>query len=182
MAPNEGTGAQGPTLTPVVPGDAPPAAVPAAPAHVRTPSRRALVAALVVWAAAVAVITLRPAAQYDGQVDLVRQVTDWLVAHGVPLTFALVEALANVAMFVPLGVLLVLLAAPADRRAPAARRLVVRITLVSAAVSTGIEVAQALWLPSRVPTVQDVVMNTAGAAAGAIATLVVLRRRERTPS
>ncbi len=139
-----------------------------------------LVAALVVWAASVAVVTLRPSSDYDGQLDLVRRVTDWLVTHGIPLTFALVEALANVAMFVPLGVLLVLLAAAPAGRSARGLRLMVRVALVGLAISTGIEVAQALWLPSRVATVQDVVMNTLGAAAGAWATLVVLDRRART--
>ncbi len=145
--------------------------------HPVSTARGPLVVALVAWAGLVAAITLRPASTLDGQVDLARRVTDWLQAHGVPLTYGLVEALANVAMFVPLGALLVLLTTHPSGLA----RTVLRASVVGLAISTGIEVAQALWLPSRVPTVRDVVMNILGAATGALCALVVLARRARLP-
>lgn len=79
----------------------------------------------------------------------------------------LIEALANVAMFVPLGLLL-----------PAATRLRPWTAVpVGAAFSTLIELSQLAFLPHRQPTVQDVVMNTLGAAIGAVVVLTVRRRR-----
>ena len=115
-------------------------------------------------------------------VDLVARVTAWLTAHGVPLSYEVVEAGANVVMFIPLGVLGTLLARPADADAagpsagPSLARALLRAAAWGAALSTAIEVTQLVWLPSRVPTVQDVVMNTTGAVLGALA-LSLPRRR-----
>ena len=47
------------------------------------------------------------------------------------------------------------------------------VTLAGCALSVAIELTQNL-LPGRVPTVQDVVMNTAGALLGAVLVTVVL--------
>jgi VanZ family protein len=126
---------------------------------------------LTAWFVAVAVVTLHPAPASQDVVDLVGRVTAWLTAHGVPLSYEVVEAAANVVMFVPLGVLGTLLARPADAEAaghsPGLARTLLRAAAWGAALSTAIEVTQLLLLPSRVPTVQDVVMNTTGAVLGA---------------
>lgn len=69
------------------------------------------------------------------------------------------EALANVAMFVPLGLLLPL-ACP--------RAYLSVLLLLTGTASLGIELTQYVLLPDRVPALLDVVMNTAGAAAGLV--------------
>ena len=134
-------------------------------------SRAALWAMLTAWLVAVAVVTLHPAPASAEVVDVVARLTAWLTAHGVPLSYEVVEAGANVVMFIPLGVLGTLLARPADADAacPSAGlvRTLLRAAAWGAALSTAIEVTQLVWLPSRVPTVQDVVMNTTGAVLGA---------------
>ena len=82
------------------------------------------------------------------------------------------EALANVVMFLPLGLLLPL----------ALPRAYLSVLLAGAAVaSLAIEVTQYLVLPDRVPALLDVVMNTAGAAAGLVLGGDIRRaaRRER---
>lgn len=133
---------------------------------------------LAAWSVAVALVTLHPAPASQDVVDLVGRVTAWLTAHGVPLPYEVVEAGANVVMFVPLGVLGTLLARPSDEDAREhLARTLLRAAAWGAALSTLIETAQLLWLPSRVPTVQDVVMNTTGAVLGALLVSVSLRRR-----
>jgi len=96
-------------------------------------------------------------------------VVAWLSDHGVPVTYLGVEAVANVVMFVPFGVLVGLLA-------PA--RAWWAVVLLGAATATLIETVQ-LWLPTRYPTVQDVVMNTLGAAVGVGVPAAVAHVRER---
>ncbi|WP_146243291.1 VanZ family protein [Curtobacterium sp. MCBD17_021] len=96
--------------------------------------------------------------------------------RGAPSWFGyeLFESLANVAFFVPLGLLVVLLAGARWWWAGAAAGL-----LVSAAIETG----QALFLPARVATIDDVVANTMGAVVGALLGVVLLgvgARRRRS--
>lgn len=96
---------------------------------------------------------------------------DWLHGIGLPtaVDLGVVEPLANVAMFVPLGLLL-----------PTATRLRPWLAIgVGAAFSTLIECSQLVFLPDRVASVLDVVMNTLGAAIGAVVVLAV-RARGRT--
>ncbi|WP_124342391.1 VanZ family protein [Cellulomonas algicola] len=132
--------------------------------------RRALVAVLVVYLAGVARLTLWPEPAPDATFGLVRTVLAWLQERGLPVTYAGTEAVANVVLFVPFGLLVGVLL----RRAWWA-------VALGAATSAAIELAQRAFLPSRVPTVQDVVMNTLGAALG-VAVLLVARRvaRRRT--
>ena len=143
--------------------------------------RAALLVVLGAYLALVARMTLRPEPAEPETFDLVRQVIAWLAERGAPVTYEGVEAVSNVLMFVPFGVLVGLLL---DWRR--------RWTLVvgaACATSTGIELAQRAFLPSRVPTVQDVVLNTGGAAVG-LALLAAAhavrararRRREPGPS
>lgn len=119
--------------------------------------RTALRAALAVYLLAVAVITLRPAGPDDGALDVARRVIAWLEGTGLPVTFEGVEAVANVVMFVPFGVLVGLLL----------HRPWWVVVLLGTATSVLIETVQR-WLPTRYPTLQDVVMNTLGAAVGVV--------------
>jgi len=73
------------------------------------------------------------------------------------------EVVANVALFVPVGFLL----------AVVVQRAWVSVALC-AVLSAGIELAQGLWLPSRVPSVLDVEHNALGGLVGALVALPVL--------
>jgi VanZ family protein len=90
---------------------------------------------------------------------LVRDVTGALTFGRAAVSFREAEALANLLLFVPLGALLPL-ALP--------RVLLLGLLCGAAAASAGIEVAQYVLLPARVPSMLDVIMNTAGAAVGLV--------------
>ncbi|WIB33486.1 VanZ family protein [Curtobacterium sp. MCSS17_005] len=92
--------------------------------------------------------------------------------HGLPerIDYAAVESLANVVFFVPLGLLVVLLAGARWWWAAIAAGLV-----ISACIETG----QALFLPARTATVDDVVANGVGALLGAVVGVLLLSRAAR---
>jgi VanZ family protein len=121
---------------------------------------------LLAYIAVVLVITMWPSPRDPGRIPLLRRVLDWAHDVGLPAAFdlATLEVTANVAMFVPLGLLLA-----SSRRL---RRPWLAAPL-GLAFSAAIETVQIL-LPGRYPTVQDVAANTAGAALGAA--LVVAHR------
>jgi VanZ family protein len=81
-----------------------------------------------------------------------------------------VEPLANVALFVPLALLLC-------RALPAVRRRAV--WLVCVAGSAGVELVQLLFLPGRTASVVDVVTNSTGAAIGVVLDRWLSERRRR---
>ena len=120
-----------------------------------------------VYLAAVGAVTLTPGQAHDPSLGAVRAVLRWLDERGVPLPFEVVEAVANVVMFAPFGVLVSLL--------PRMRRGWV-VVLLALATSVTIETVQRV-LPGRFSTLQDVVMNTLGAAVGVLCVRLVLRRR-----
>ena len=90
-----------------------------------------------------------------------------LHAHGVPAWFnyGLVEFTANIALFVPVGLLGVLLLGRA--------RWWVAV-VAGFAASSLIELGQLTFLPSRYATVMDVIANTSGAMLGALLALGLL--------
>ncbi len=134
-------------------------------------ARRVVVALLVVYLAAVARVTLWPEFATDDAFGAVDRAARWLSARGLPVTLAGLEAVSNVVMFVPFGVLPLLLIRDRGRWWP--------VVPVAAVASGLIETTQLLLLPTRVATVQDVVLNTLGAVLGLAATVVVDRRRQR---
>jgi len=73
--------------------------------------------------------------------------------------YLLVERLANLALFVPLGAL-ILLWRP--------RWSWLAATAIALSISTLIELAQAIARPERVATFDDVIFNTIGGAVGAL--------------
>lgn len=97
--------------------------------------------------------TLRSLSRSDG--------TSWV-------TFSVVEATANVVMFVPVGMFLVLLLGRG--------RWWVAI-LLGVGLSVAIETAQA-FLPTRVADVQDVIHNGMGAVLGVVVIVIVTARSE----
>lgn len=125
--------------------------------------------ALVAYVLVVLRITQWPQLADPGAFAVLGRLLAWGHRHGLPdaVDVVVVEAVANVVMFVPLGVLLpVVLRRPAWVAVP-----------VGMAFSALLELGQLAFFPSRVATVQDVVMNTLGAAVGAAA--LVLARRAR---
>ncbi|KRE92044.1 VanZ family protein [Arthrobacter sp. Soil764] len=96
-------------------------------------------------------------------------VLDILHRLGVPgwLNYTLVEAAANVLLFVPLGIVSSL-AFP--------RKYWWQIAALGLLVSGCIELGQLLFLHSRFAALSDIVTNTAGSTIGGL--LVVLLRRE----
>jgi glycopeptide antibiotics resistance protein len=96
------------------------------------------------------------------------EATDWI-------TFSRVEFAANVLMFVPLGLFLVLLFG---------RRQWWLAVLLGSATSVAIEVSQGAFLPTRVSDLRDVIANSSGALIGVVVGAIVmaasdLRRRRR---
>ncbi|WP_448059166.1 VanZ family protein [Cellulomonas hominis] len=132
--------------------------------------RRALVVVLIGYLAAVVRITLWPEPADAETFGIVRRVIAALSRHGVPLTYAGVEAAANVVMFVPFGVL-VSLVVPFPGRC---RRWRVPLVVIAGMVTSAvIELSQLLFLPTRVATIQDVALNTLGTALGVLALRLV---------
>ena len=89
------------------------------------------------------------------------------------LTYPRIEFSANILLFVPLGVLLMLIL----RR----RYLILPIAIV---VTVAIECSQALLLDKRTPSVLDIIANTAGACLGMLIVAAVecaARTREDEP-
>ncbi|PVU83411.1 VanZ family protein [Cellulomonas sp. WB94] len=138
-------------------------------------ARRVVVCAAVLYLLGVARMTLWPDFASPDQLDALRSLTAWLTGHGVPVTYEGLEATANVVMFVPFGVLGGLLVSHRHRGA---------VVAAGCAVSAAIETSQLMFLPTRVPTIQDVVLNTAGAAVGllGLAVVVAARRTRRSPT
>jgi len=130
------------------------------------------VLALALHIGLLALIVLWPVPVDRPASGLLGDVLDALHRHGVPawIDYGVVEAAANVLLFVPFGLLAGLLL-PRRRRWLA----------VAAAVllSAGIELAQSGLLPERFGTVQDVLANTAGAVLGVAASLLPGRRVRR---
>jgi VanZ family protein len=96
----------------------------------------------------------------------IRKAVDWSQSHGAEVvTYPFIESMANVALFVPVGFLLVLILG--------ARRWWLSI-LAGAALSTAIELGQHYFLSARFATINDVLANTAGTIAGTALGLIVL--------
>ena len=140
-------------------------------------SRRVLRWLLVGYLLVVLRITLWPALGADPAIEWLEQALAWLHARGLPESVGvpLVEAVANVVMFVPLGVLLPL---TIGALAGARRWWAVAVGL---GLSALIETCQLLFLPDRVPTLQDVAMNTLGTLVGVVLLTLVAERRPAAP-
>jgi glycopeptide antibiotics resistance protein len=143
---------------------------------------------LVAYTGFVLVVTWWPSPQSTHAPQWETTILDAIRGIGIPMTMPVLEALANVGMFVPLGMLLVPVwsvrlrrrdrAAPPPRadaggpaRAGAAAAVLGRTVLTGMALTILIETVQ-LGIPGRYSTVQDVVMNTIGAALGGGAVLL----------
>ena len=106
---------------------------------------------LTLYGISLAMIALWPVPVDSGAAGFVRRVTRVLPM----LTYPRIEFSANILLFVPLGVLLMLIL----RR----RYLILPIAI---AVTVAIECSQGLLLDKRTPSVLDIIANTAGACLG----------------
>lgn len=166
-------------------------------AHTSTRPRwpRAL---LVAYTAFVLVVTWWPSPQHSDAPQWETAILDAIRSVGIPMTMPVLEAVANIGMFVPLGMLLVPFwsawlvrrggtgqPAHADASVPAlastarparatATAVLGRTVLTGLALTILIETVQ-LAIPGRYSTVQDVVMNTIGAAVGGGVALLARR-------
>jgi VanZ family protein len=145
-------------------------------AHATGRSRRIAGALAVAYGVAVVLIGFWGTPVDSGAYPWLVRVIAAAHRHGAPSWFGYdtIESLANVAFFVPLGLLVVLLAGARWWWAGAGAGL-----LVSATIETG----QALFLPARYATIDDVVANTMGAVLGALlgALLLGVAARRRRP-
>ncbi|RLK47992.1 VanZ family protein [Microbacterium telephonicum] len=126
-----------------------------------TPVRRAL-RAPVTWLL-VYVAVLAPIAFWPSPVDRdAGPLLAWITRMLPVLTYGRIEFLANIALFVPFGVLVALML----------RRALLAIP-VGMAVSLLVEGLQGLLLAERTPSLLDVVANTTGTAIGVLVVIVV---------
>lgn len=96
------------------------------------------------------------------------------------ITYPVLEFTANIALFVPAGVLVVLwIGALSSRTFPAVRRWWWLAAPTGLAVSGLIEGVQATLLADRVPDVRDLVSNTLGALVGAALAFGILAWMQR---
>lgn len=123
------------------------------------------------WTAVILWITLSPEQPTDG--GWVRDALAWLGERGLPawVNYDFIEVAANVALFVPFGLLLAL---------SFPRALILWPTVLGLALSLSIEFTQAAFLPARFATVSDLVANTAGAFLGT-GLVAFIRNRGRGP-
>jgi VanZ family protein len=119
---------------------------------------------LTVYGISLALIALWPIPVDAGAGGLLRRVTRVLPA----LTYARIEFSANILLFVPLGVLLMLIL----RR----RYLILPIAIVT---TVAIECSQGLLLDKRTPSLLDIIANTAGACVGMVIVAAVESWRGR---
>lgn len=116
--------------------------------------------ALIVWLPATA------ASKVTGIVYRLAQFVSARVDVSLTTTYTLFEFLANIALFAPLGLLLV---------AAFPRNSAWVVLLLGYATSATIELVQTM-LPSRYPTLSDVIANTLGTAIGCLIARMFVRR------
>ena len=124
------------------------------------------------YLAALAQIAFWPTPVDRGPHGSISSVVLWLHAHGVPawLDYESIEFSANIALFVPVGLLVVLLV---DTRRWWIGALIGAV--IGTVVSCAIEVGQLVFLPERFATVNDVIANSLGALLGTLMAVIVLR-------
>lgn len=113
-----------------------------------------------VYVLALGVIALSPVSPIRG-LDLSQQLDSLGLGW---VTYTQLESFANVMLFVPFGLLIALLV-------PTSWWWLVVLGLIT--VAGGIELGQALFLPGRVPSLDDVIANSTGGVAGVLIAAVI---------
>ncbi|AJW79702.1 VanZ family protein [Clavibacter michiganensis] len=133
--------------------------------------RRQAAVLLVAYVALVGLITLTPDSVDRGVYPYLMRGVLFVQHHGIPgFRYSMIEEVANVALFAPLGMLGVLaLGAPRWWL----------VVLAGTAMSASVELAQGAFLPARVASVTDVAANGAGALLGATTAGIVAARTRR---
>ncbi|MEJ1088257.1 VanZ family protein [Microbacterium sp. Mu-80] len=134
---------------------------------------------LVPYGVALALIVWLPATAASKVTGIVYRLAQFVSSRfdvSMTTTYTLFEFLANIALFVPLGLLLV---------AAFPRNSAWVVLLLGYATSATIELVQTM-LPSRYPTLSDVIANTLGTAIGCLIARMLVRRHppraRRVPS
>jgi glycopeptide antibiotics resistance protein len=119
----------------------------------------------------VAWMTLMPQPDFTPKYGIVMRVLEFLWTHDATswISFDDVEFVANIAMFVPVGVFFLLLFG---------RRRWWLAMLIPFLMTVSIETAQ-IWIPGRVSDIRDVISNTSGGIVGVLVGLVVTAPRAR---
>jgi glycopeptide antibiotics resistance protein len=122
--------------------------------------------------ALIGLVTLTPDSVDRGVYPYLMRGVVFVQHHGIPgFRYSMIEEVANVALFAPLGMLGVL--------AFGTRRWWV-VALAGTAMSAAVELAQGAFLPARVASLTDVATNGLGALSGAaLAALIGSRTRRR---
>ena len=140
---------------------------------------RVAVALLLAYLLALALIAFWPTPVDRAGHDSLTQLLAWLQVHGAPawLTYGMVEFGSNIVLFIPAGLLVVVLAGA---------RFWWLGMLGGFLASCTIELGQLVLLPARTASARDIVANTSGAVIGAVLALLLFaviavraRRRER---
>ncbi len=133
--------------------------------------RRQATALLLAYVALIGLVTLTPDSVDRGVYPYLMRGVVVVQHHGIPgFRYSMIEEVANVALFTPLGMLGVL--------AFGAPRWWI-VVLAGTAMSASVELAQGAFLPARVASVTDVAANGAGALLGATAAAVIAARTRR---
>ena len=141
---------------------------------------RVAVALLLGYLLALALIAFWPSPVDRAGHDSLTRLLAWLQAHGAPawLTYGMVEFGSNIVLFIPAGLLVVVLAGA---------RFWWLGMLGGFLASCTIELGQLVLLPARTASARDIVANTSGAVIGVFLALLLFAviavrvwRRERT--
>ncbi len=139
------------------------------PTRLDRAARRTAAVLLLVIAATVMIIVFTPGPPDPSGQDALHVYLHRAHLNGLPtwIDFNLIQNLANVVLFIPLGFLGSL----------AQRRRNYLVVLAAAGASGLIELIQLVLLPDRVASLQDVLCNTIGALIGFLLSIPALRRR-----
>lgn len=153
------------------PGGAPTVPAPADPGRIDRPARRLAGVLLCLILLVIAVIVFWPGPPDPHGQTALRLYLDRGHRAGLPrrIDYDLVQNLANVVMFVPIGLL----------GALALYRRNYLIVIYAGFASSLIELVQLVLLPDRVASWQDITANTVGAFVGLLCAVPALRRRRR---
>lgn len=125
----------------------------------------------------IALITLTPQSSTSPHGEVSRALLNFLYKLGVPGSFGPVqwEFTANIIMFLPLGFFFALALTAKQRRSLGPLIPFATLTLTSVFIET----TQALFLPSRYPTLSDVIANSLGGWGGYLAGLLAIALFQR---